>query len=182
MALLNPQLWSSSQFSTHGCAVTCTLNIVPTVCHCVPLYGTFETVALCRGVETKVIIYGNRAETEMDSKCSARLSLRTYFGVSQPLIASFADPKKGKYPVVDAQGGTNTEEADFEAFNFTLPSTSCLKPVSSLRAVLNFIQYWFCILCRPRQINFGPSTPLLSLLSGCSATLVSTFHHFWDSA
>jgi hypothetical protein len=70
--------------------------------HCMPLYGTFETVALCRGAGTKFIIYGNRAEAELDSKCSARLSLHTYFGVRQPLIASFADPKKGKYPVVDA--------------------------------------------------------------------------------
>lgn len=72
--------------------------------HCMPLYGTLETVALCRGVETKVIIYGNRGEAELDSKCSARLSLHaycTYFGVGQPLLPSFADPKKGQYPVVD---------------------------------------------------------------------------------
>lgn len=77
------------------------MPLYATACHCTPLYGTFETVAPRRGVETKVVIYGNRAEAELD-KCSARLSLHTYFGVRQPLIASFADPKKGKYRIVDA--------------------------------------------------------------------------------
>lgn len=44
----------------------------------------------------------NRAVPELNSKCIARLSLHTYFGIRQPLIASFAEPRKGKYPVVDA--------------------------------------------------------------------------------
>ena len=48
-----------------------------------PLYGTFEIVAPCRGIETKVVIYRNRAEAELDSQCSARLSLHTYTGVKK---------------------------------------------------------------------------------------------------
>jgi len=70
--------------------------------HCVPLYATMHSKLLLCAAGLKVIIYGNRAEAELDSSCSARLLLHKYLGVRQPLVASFADPKKGKYPAVDA--------------------------------------------------------------------------------
>jgi len=99
-----PQLRSSSPFGTpsaaHGCAGSCTLNITPIVCHCT----VHSKLLLCAAaLKRKSLSTGTEQRLSWTASAAhACRCMRTYFGVRQPLIASFADPKEGNYPVVDA--------------------------------------------------------------------------------